>query len=353
IFKNIDNSFSMDRYAGELARHMSEYVEVTNVSVNKRAGIKGKVFDKWVTYTLKARRNQGNWNIIVDEGYSHLLLGLDPNKTLVVCHDVNPLLHDKTPLLHVIVYKFKLRLMARARHIIAISQYTKSRILEKCPYIKPDKITVIYNGLSEKFRVINDTSFLNGFRKKYCLENQKVILHVGNNVWYKNFPSFIEAFKLLGEKDIILVKIGGITPGEKRLLEEYGLADRFLQIQNIDREKEEDLVNFYNVADVFVFPSISEGFGLPPIEAMACGCPVVSSNWSSLPEVCGDACLYVDPMNPKDIAEKINMVFDDEKLRRDLTKKGLINAKRFTWDKTVKGVINLMETSPHISDTKK
>ncbi len=353
VFKNIDGKYSMDRYATELAEYLAKEVDVSIVSMNRRGGILGKILDKWVMYIFHARRHQGDWNIIVDEGYSHLLLGLDPWKTSVVCHDVNPLIYDKTPLMQVIVYKLKLRLMARARHIIATSQYTKSKILEKCPYIKPDKVKVVYNGISKQFRVIEDDVILDDFRTRYNLKGRKVILHVGKDSWYKNFSSLIRAFNLLSEENTFLVKIGNITNDESGLIDEFNLRNNMLNIKEIPLKDHEDLVKFYNIADVFVFPSLNEGFGWPPLEAMACGCPVVSSNWSSLPEVCGDACLYVDPMNPTDIAEKINMMIDDDKLRRGLTKKGLINAKRFTWGETVKEVINLMETSPHISDTKK
>jgi glycosyltransferase involved in cell wall biosynthesis len=107
------------------------------------------------------------------------------------------------------------------------------------------------------------------------------------------------------------------------------------------------LVEYYNKASLFVFPSFFEGFGIPPIEAMACGCPCVVSNVASLPEVCGDAAYYVNPYDVEDIARGIETVLNDEKLRNDLIKKGFENIKRFSWQDSARKIIEIIKSENH------
>jgi glycosyltransferase involved in cell wall biosynthesis len=105
---------------------------------------------------------------------------------------------------------------------------------------------------------------------------------------------------------------------------------------------DEKLVEYYNKASLFVFPSFFEGFGIPPLEAMACGCPCVVSNVASLPEVCGDSAYYVNPYDIEDIARGIETVLSDEKLREDLIKKGFENIKRFSWEESAKKIVQII-----------
>ena len=228
--------------------------------------------------------------------------------------------------------------MAKAKYIIVVSKYTKSGILGHCSYIEDKKIRIISPGISKDFKIIKDKRRLDEFKNKYNLQNKKIILHVGNDNWYKNFKTLINAFYLLEEENKFLIKIGKITEEEKRLINKYKLHQKILNLQNISKE---ELINFYNAADVFVFPSLSEGFGWPPLEAMACGCPVIASNKGSLPEVCRDTCIYINPNNPKDIADKIKQILEDKKLKQKQIKKGKYNSKRFNWKKTVNLIIDI------------
>jgi glycosyltransferase involved in cell wall biosynthesis len=126
------------------------------------------------------------------------------------------------------------------------------------------------------------------------------------------------------------IQVGGVfTPAQRRLLESSGLEHH---VRQMSRVSEEELVGLYNVADVFVLPSLYEGFGLPVLEAMACGTPVVAANAASLPEVVGDAGLLVDPRSPEAIAEAIAQVLEDPALASDLRERGFQRARAFTWE---------------------
>ena len=152
---------------------------------------------------------------------------------------------------------------------------------------------------------------------------------------YKNLERSLEAFALLNLKEYKFV-IGGkkdprFFPRVRKKVDALSLKDR---VVFLDYVPEENLPHLYSEAAAFVFPSLYEGFGLPPLEAMACGCPVVVSNTASLPEVCGNAAYYVDPYDVENIAEGIYKVIMNQTLRQNLIKKGLERAKFFSWEKS-------------------
>jgi len=143
----------------------------------------------------------------------------------------------------------------------------------------------------------------------------------------------INAFSLLENKNtkVILIRVGKMSRRVKNLILKLGLMDKVYYYTNI---AEEELPYFYGAADLFVFPSYYEGFGLPPLEAMASGCPVIASNATSIPEVIGDAAVLMEPCDVHGIAENMFKVLSDNGLREDLIQKGLERAKLFTWKKT-------------------
>ena len=184
-------------------------------------------------------------------------------------------------------------------------------------------------------------------RKKYNLP-ERFILFVGNIKPHKNLKNLLLAYKILldrnnkikmvatGKKEGFIVSDEGI----KTIMNENKvLADNVLFTGYIDGDL---LPGIYKMADVFVFPSFYEGFGIPPIEAMAAGTPVIVSREASLPEVCGDAALYCDASVPKDIADKIEMILTQENLRKDLINKGTLNLTRFTKENFEQGWINII-----------
>jgi glycosyltransferase involved in cell wall biosynthesis len=184
--------------------------------------------------------------------------------------------------------------------------------------------------------------------KRGIFSNEKCILYVGNEHPRKNVEGLVKAFYRLKKKyrrGLKIIKVGGSCwfGARSRL---NALVDALgLQRDLIFSEfaSEEHLIALYNAADVFVFPSFYEGFGLPVLEAMACGCPVVASNTSSLPEVVGDAGILVNPYNINGLANAMYEVLANEGLREDLTKRGLARAKRFSWEKTARETLKVYQ----------
>lgn len=219
----------------------------------------------------------------------------------------------------------------KADHIIAVSENTKRDIME---LFKVDnrKITVIYNGVNPCFRQISGKDEIAPVKRRYGIDGQ-FILSVGTIEPRKNITRVISAMKILwGNKkvdhDLILV-------GKAGWLVKKALGGELPEkVKILDNVTTEDLPKIYNAAEVFVYPSLYEGFGLPLLEAMACGVPAITSGTSSLPEVAGDAALKVDPYNIKELADSITRLLSDAELRVELSKKGLERAKIFSWDKT-------------------
>ncbi len=214
----------------------------------------------------------------------------------------------------------KRQMIYGADHIIAISENTKRDILKIYPDVSPDKITVIYLGNSLTPHEGHSDLAL----------PQKYILFVGNRGGYKNFQTFFEGVKpILAETpDLYLVCIGGgaFSESERALMAE--VSGQTIQMNAFD----DDLSYAYSHALCFVFPSLYEGFGIPTLEAFACGCPVVLSNTSSMPEVGGDAAIYFDPKNAEEICGQIRRVIGDDALRKEMSERGKLQLAKFSWD---------------------
>lgn len=171
------------------------------------------------------------------------------------------------------------------------------------------------------------------------------LLYVGNIKPHKNLGTLVKAFGTLTEEiphDLVLLgKKGGFITGDKSSAMEAGkLRGR---VYFTGRVEDAMLKQYIANADALVFPSLYEGFGLPPLEAMAAGCPVISSNAASLPEICGDAALYCDPYSPADIAAKIRLLMGDGTLRNELRTKGAARARRFTWESCIQKTCEVMD----------
>ena len=259
-------------------------------------------------------------------------------KTIVTIHDLVPFTNVVKNSFRNIVFRRIIRYSRNADKIIAISENTKKDII-KYLGIKENKIHVVYNGISHDVFYPRNK---NSIRKKLGVNNKLIILHVTVDEPRKNIPVIIGAFDKLRRhyNNLLFVRIGYNTQGTLDLINKLGLRDHVKLFSFVD---EKVLADWYNAADVFVFPSSYEGFGLPPIEAMASGCPVVSSNATSLAEVLGDAALLVNPTSVDDLYAKVKNVLDDKKLRDSLVKKGLKNAQRFTWKKCAQGTWNVYE----------
>lgn len=226
-----------------------------------------------------------------------------------------------------------------AKGVIAVSESTK-KDLEEIYQVRNENIQVIPHGISQDFRVMEkDDEKLSEIREKYKLP-QKFIFFLGNVEPRKNISSLIEAYKSVVSKnpklsEYELVLAGNISPLCKDLIEKENIKTCGY-IERADRPY------VYNLASLFVYPSFFEGFGLPILEAMACGTPVIASNNSSLPEVSGNTATIIDPNRPTEIAEAMENILVEEKLYNKMKKMGVEQAENFSWKKCAKETLNVI-----------
>ncbi|HJX69701.1 MAG TPA: glycosyltransferase family 1 protein [Dehalococcoidia bacterium] len=229
----------------------------------------------------------------------------------------------------------------KATRIIAVSHSTKRDLVQHLG-IPEERISVIYEGIDHRL-----------FRQ---VEHRHVdypyLLFVGSEHPRKNFIGLLQAFsKLKSErqfKDLKLVKVGKAGGAEAKFRKPI---QRVINELNIQRDvvftgyvADDDLPGYYSGAECFVLPSLYEGFGFPPLEAMACGCPVIVSNVASLPEVAGEAAIKVNPHDTDAIASALHEVLTNKDLKRELVSKGLERASQFSWEKTARETLNAYES---------
>jgi glycosyltransferase involved in cell wall biosynthesis len=227
----------------------------------------------------------------------------------------------------------------RATRVMTVSESSKRDILRFVD-APADKIDVIYNAYDERFTVEPREEDVVRVRERYQLHDE-FVLYAGNVKPHKNLERLIDAFDLVrkrGMDHLKLVIIGDDISKYTALRRAVHQHQLHKFVRFLGYLPEETLAVMYRLAGVFVFPSLYEGFGLPPLEAMASGTPVVTSNVSSLPEVAGDAAVLVDPYDAQAIADGIYRVLSDETLRRDLRKKGVARAGMFSWETSVRRV---------------
>jgi len=227
----------------------------------------------------------------------------------------------------------------RSDRILTVSEASKRDILHFFN-VPPEKISVVYNAIDERFWIEPPEEEVERVRERFQL-HQRFVLYVGGIKPHKNLVRLIEAFAELrkGEfEELKLLIIGDEISKAPALRRAVHIHKLHKHVRFLGFLPDETLAALYRLAAVFVFPSLYEGFGLPPLEAMASGTPVVTSNVSSLPEVAGDAAVLVDPYDALAIADGIDRVLTDETLRRDLRKKGVARAGMFSWEASVRRV---------------
>jgi len=232
-------------------------------------------------------------------------------------------------------YRFMLKRLGKvAAKIVTVSEFSKRELIRYCR-MDESKISVVHEGAEHILTVGPQDHIL----EKFGLSDRRYILAVSSLNPNKNFNSVVKAIDLLKNVDYDFVIAGGVNPSVFSGTQVCSSKS----VKFAGYVSDAELRTLYDHADCFVYPSFYEGFGLPPLEAMACGCPVIVSNQASLPEVCGDAAIFCDPYNPEDIAEKIRLVITDEALRERLREKGLEHAKRFTWERCAKKTLSVIE----------
>ncbi|GAB4423732.1 MAG: glycosyltransferase family 1 protein [Anaerolineae bacterium] len=252
-------------------------------------------------------------------------------RTLVTVHDLSFVRYpDSTmPGMSRQLNNWVPRSVARADHVIAVSQATANDLTELYG-TAPGKISVLHHGVSPEFRPVTDAAQQQAVRQKYGLGERPFILSLGTIQPRKNYRRLVQAFAQL-KADATLVIIGGAGWNSQAVFDEVarlGLTERVIFP---GFAADADLPALYSAATLFVYPSLYEGFGLPALEAMACGTPVVASGTSALPEVVGEAGLLVEPTDVAALAHALNTLLHDDEQRRRLSAAGLARAASFTW----------------------
>lgn len=272
--------------------------------------------------------------------YNVPLLPIRAKKRVVTIHDTAHLALAQDLLFLERVYaRFVMNhAFQRSDAVVTVSSFSKEELIRFFGYPKQD-IQVIYNGVNPKlFYRICDFSSLEAVRKKYQLPS-KFLLFVGSQKRHKNLKGLIEAYSLLQPSDLRLVIVGKRI-GMRNVIDHI----KHEHIYCLERVPDEDLAAIYSLAEIFIFPSLYEGFGFPPLEAMSCGCPTIVSNRASLPEVCKLASLYVNPDKPREIVETIDKILTNKSLRKRLIQNGMAHASSYTWSNTASYYRELFES---------
>lgn len=331
----------------------NEYVLFCHEETEKLAPEASNFIKKIVSQPVFSLASQLGWAREVSQAKPdifhspHFVLPLlFSRRTVVTIHDLIPMLFPKNlPSRATYVhYNTMIKLGVRkAQKIIAVSASTKNDLI-RLVRIPPEKIVVIPEAADARYKPVQDEQRWKQVKERQGIQ-RKFLLYVGNYKPHKNLVRLVKAFSQLPEslrKEHQLVLVG---KKDKRYPEVGSLVKKL----NLKRDvtmlgflSEDDLLMFYNAAQALILPSLYEGFGLPPLEAMACGTPVIASNVSSIPEVVGDAALLLsNQQDVNEIAKAMEKILTDENLRKDLRAKGLARAKQFSWKRTAEETLQV------------
>ncbi len=282
-------------------------------------------------YPFKIPKGYGVYHIL-DHSYANLVFCLPKQRTIATCHDLIPLkFPNKISFFGKLLFKLYMRGLKRCRMVIADSESTRTDLIELLE-ISPNRIKTIPLGAGvSNFKRINKRAA----QKKWNLNPTDItILSIGE-FFYKNTLLTLRAIcrlNIQGYKTR-LIKIGKFTPQEEKFITDNNLETQIVRKNNLSQE---ELNLAYCASDLLSFPSLYEGFGLPPLEAMACGTPVIVSNTSSLPEVVGDAAIKINPSSVAELEKAILKLSLNMSFRKNLIKNGYKNLKRFSWKEYAK-----------------
>ncbi len=259
-------------------------------------------------------------------------------KQVVTVHDLLPLEYPEIyPRKKHVFRRILPRQLRKASAVICVSEFTRRAVIER--FGLSDKPTfVVHNGLDHELFRPKESSLP---KENYGLD--RYVLYVGEMRPYKNLGRALEAFAKLDDFDCTFAVAGRkdrhFFPALERRAKALGVSDRIAFLGYVPAEH---LPHLYSSAQAFVFPSLYEGFGMPPIEAMACGCPVITSRIGGLPEACGDAALYVDPEDVESIADGLRQIQTNSRKRDALVEEGLRQAANFSWEKAAGEVLEIL-----------
>jgi len=361
---NVENRVGIGEYAFELLRQFEQF-KINNLQLiiylknkprvdlpKERIGWKYKVFGPrklWTQFALPFSLYFSRSRPDVFFTPSHYAPRFSPCPTVISIMDLSyihfPEMFKKSDLYQ--LRNWTAYSIRNAKKVLTISQASKNDIIKEYG-IPEGRVAVIYPGI--KFEIRNSKSETNTefkmqnlklLKEKYNIDGE-YILYVGTIQPRKNIARLIEAFpKIKNKLQLVIVgKKGWLYEEILEAPNKFNIQDR---VRFLDFVPDKDLPVFYKNAICFVLPSLYEGFGLPVLEAMRYGCPVITSNVSSLPEAGGDAALYVDPLSVIDIKKNLELIIDNSELRKELIKKGYEQAARFSWEKTARETLKVLE----------
>jgi glycosyltransferase involved in cell wall biosynthesis len=301
-------------------------------------------FGRFTVYPRLVRKLDADVIHVIDHGQAYLLHSLDASRTVVTCHDIIllALAHGRigsspVPPIALNILRISLHLMKRAAAIVADSEQTK-RDLVAFLEIPPERITVIAPGLNQPFSPNPERGAET--RRRLKLGDGPLVLHIGRT-FYKNISGVLRVVAALRAQGVPakLVRTGKSLAGaEGALAARLGLGEAVVELGGVS---DDQLPALYNAVDLLLFPSLYEGFGWPPLEAMASGTPVVCSRGGSLGDVVGDAALTSDPENIEALTWHAASVLTDASLRRSLVERGLAHVQQFSWERTAAQLIDV------------
>ncbi len=338
-------SLSMKRYAASLSQALAQHTdwEVAMPEVHHPAALARWAgpanASRWGRLVRYPRVVKRSWQEhkpavahVLDHSHANLLRACDPASRVVTVHDVIPMLSlvgelnfKVRPAVRV-TFPRKLKLIEASAAVIAISESTKRSLLRFVD-MPAERVHVVHYGVSDGFTPHGPDGERDAVLKRHHLDpSRKVVLHVCTKNRYKNSPALLHMLTRLPE-EFVLLRVGAeLFDDESALAQKLGVAERVINAGKVYGD--DKLGAYYRAADAFAFPSTFEGFGWPPLEAMACGCPVVTSNAASLPEVVGDAGLQVDPHDHDALAAAVQQVVSEASA---WGARAFERAKHFTW----------------------
>ncbi len=352
---NLPNRVGSSVYCFELLKNLAKIDVKNNYEIflpQSPTNDLPKATDTWKYRILPSRKmwtiTSLSLNLLKDRSLdvfftpTHYLPIFAPKKSVVSILDVSylyfPELFKKKDLIQ--LKKWTSYSAKKSMKILTISESSKNDIIKEYG-VKEEKVEVIYPGInkvsSSKYRVLS----MDKLGKKFGI-NGKYILFVGTLQPRKNITRLIEAYSKI-ETDVSLIIVGRRGWKYEEILnapEKYNVKDKVLFLENVT---DEELPVLYKNAEFFILPSLYEGFGIPVLEAMNYGTPVITSNVSSLPEAGGDAALYVDPNSVSDISEKMKKLLEDDNLKKQLIEKGKKQVEKFSWEKSTRETLAVLE----------
>lgn len=335
---------SMERYADELADALSHLgtFEVDQIGPGASSWARfplAAALDRRVTRFAGYRRQLAGRRAdifhITDHSYADLAAALPPERTVVTCHDLTLLRAETEPLgfrgprATVRLFRRRVEHLRRVAHVACVSEQTRGDVVELIG-VDPERTSVIPNGIDPRFMPLAEERRA-ALRAAVAPTETAVLLHVSTGDPYKNVEGVLRTLAALRSdgRDTILLRAGRpLRPEQATLAASLGVTSA---IRELGRVADERLVELYNLADVLLFPSHYEGFGWPPLEAMACGTPVVTSEAAALVEVTGEAALHAPANDAGGLAAAVRSLLDDDERAAALVDAGIERAARYRW----------------------